>query len=207
MWIQISAGRGPVECARAVKRLAAALEEEANRNGSSLELLECTEASKDGWNSALLRLEGGVPFEGFPTQGSGTVLWVWNSRDRPGHGRKNWYVDVAILPDLPAPSVNDSRLRVETMRSGGAGGQNVNKVETAVRITHLATGITAVASEERSQLRNKSLAHARLQEKLQELSLSRESEAITQRWRRHDGIVRGKPFRTYEGDNFRLRSD
>ena len=204
MWIQISAGRGPVECSRAVWHLVRALEKEMKKDGREMSILDCLEEAQGAFRSALLRLEGELPSD-FPASGEGTVLWVSQSRDRPGHGRKNWFVDVAVLPEIPLASVDDTRLRIETMRSSGAGGQNVNKVETGVRITHLATGIVVVASEERSQLRNKSLAYARLRAKLDGLVTAQGQEREAQRWRRHDDIVRGAPFRTYEGEDFARR--
>lgn len=205
MWMQISAGRGPVECARAVWHLVHALETEMAASGGRVEAIDLLPEGKGALRSALLSVEGPSPKD-FPAAGSGTVLWIWQSRDRPDHGRKNWFVDVSVLPDPVLPPVGDSRVRVETMRSGGPGGQNVNKVESGVRLVHLATGIVVVATEERSQLRNKALAFARLREKLDAISESDARSREEERWRRHDGIVRGEPFRTYEGDGFRLKA-
>lgn len=204
MWIQISAGRGPLECGRAAWHLLGALEREMVLNGRTVELLDAVEWTRGAVRSALLRLEGDPP-EDFPDTGEGTVLWVCPSPDRPGHGRKNWFVDVALLPEPTREEHDLARCRVDTMRSSGAGGQNVNKVETAVRITHLDTGIVVVASEERSQARNRSLALARLRERLADLDRSRSRDAASGRWKRHDDLVRGAPFRVYEGPGFRRR--
>ena len=95
--------------------------------------------------------------------GQGEFVWVCKSPLRPRHPRKNWFVDAFELPSLPPPpAVALADVRFELFRAGGPGGQHQNKTESAVRATHVPTGVSATAREERSQHRNKALALGRL---------------------------------------------
>lgn len=132
----------------------------------------------------------------------GTVLWICKSPVRPGHKRKNWYVDVSIIPEREeVPSEAD--YRIEKFHSGGKGGQNVNKVETGVRVIHIPTGITVASTEERSQYMNKQKALKRLQGILTAMEQAAGDKQANQAWREHTRIVRGNPVRVYEGMDFR----
>ena len=88
-------------------------------------------------------------------------------------------------------------VRFETMRASGPGGQHVNRTESAVRVTHVPTGLQAGASEERSQHRNKRLAPARVSRRLEDLNDQRRSEAERSRWRAHQALERGNPVRVF----------
>ncbi|HNY30196.1 MAG TPA: peptide chain release factor H [Fibrobacteria bacterium] len=204
MWIQISAGRGPVECARAVRHLAEALSKELSATRCRVEILSCEVDERGGWRSALLSTDAGDLGD---LQAGGTVQWIAESSDRPGHRRKNWFVDVAVLPDPPTSTEPVKRRWViETMRSGGAGGQHVNKTESAVRVTDPDTGLCAQASEERSQHQNRALAFARLAEKIAGQGREAEASRRGSLWERHDQLMRGRPVRIYEGGGFVRRS-
>jgi peptide chain release factor 1 len=107
---------------------------------------------------------------------------------------------VAVLPEADEVEldINPEDLRVDIFHSGGAGGQNVNKVATAVRITHLPTGIVSVCQDERSQLRNRRKAMAVLRARLLDVERSKQEEAITQQRRSQvGGGKRAEKIRTY----------
>ncbi len=107
---------------------------------------------------------------------------------------------VAVLPEAKEidVSINPDDLRVDIYHSGGAGGQNVNKVATAVRITHLPTGIVAACQDERSQLRNKTKAMSVLRARLLDLEQRKQEEEITNQRRSQVGTGdRSEKIRTY----------
>ncbi len=107
---------------------------------------------------------------------------------------------VAVLPeaDEVEVSIESNDLRIDIYHSGGAGGQNVNKVATAVRITHLPTGIVAVCQDERSQLRNKMKAMAVLRARLLDIERRKQEQEITRQRRSQVGTGdRAEKIRTY----------
>ncbi len=97
--------------------------------------------------------------------------------------------------------------KVETFHSSGKGGQNVNKVETGVRVTHIPTGITIASTAERSQFLNKQDALKKLSAVLKEMEKKEKAKQKNSAWREHTQIVRGNPVRVYEGMGFKRKRD
>ena len=200
-WLQVSAGSGPAECAWAVLQIVEKLKEEGRTAGIETRVLEVEPGPQPGTaQSVLVGLTGGSSLKAFVEGWCGTVQWIARSPFRPEHKRKNWFVGVEAF-EPPEENTLDLRdLRFETMRASGPGGQHVNRTESAVRVTHVPTGIQASASEERSQHRNRKLALARLAARLEELQSGKRGEARKKRWQAHHDLQRGNAARVYRQD-------
>ena len=203
LWLQLSAGRCPAECEWVVGRLAPLLSRELTAQGLAVEEIARTpgEHGSDA-RSILLRVSGPDAARHIAPW-LGTIQWTGASPYRPRHPRKNWFVSVAAFAEPAADRWDDTAVRIETLRASGPGGQHVNKTESAVRVTHLPTGLSAMAQEERSQHLNRRLALARLAEQLDARTATQTRAAETARWRQHTNLIRGNPVRVYRGADWR----
>jgi peptide chain release factor len=205
IWILVTAGRGPSECQIAVGGITDILIQEARAAGLEVDLIDF-ETGQHGYLSTLVALRG-LDAASFAKGWKGTVKWVCQSDIRPTHRRKNWFVSVGLLePPPPERALRTQDIRFEAYRASGPGGQHVNTTSSAVRVTHLPTGLVAQAQEERSQHRNKSLAMARLAEAIADGEHSARRQSEQDRWAHHDALERGDAVRTYVGKDFKRKT-
>ena len=204
--LQLTANTGPEECCLAVRKALAQLLRECEGAGVSAELLEQVPSEVPGnFRSVLLALEGDAA-EALAKRWRGSVQWMCPSPYRPGHKRKNWFIGVEVFEtDAPmgsAQALEDKDLRFETLRASGPGGQHVNKTDSAVRATHVPSGLSVKVQTERSQHANKRLARALLAHKLAAQADDAARAARNQRWRQHHGVERGNAARAFRGEGF-----
>jgi peptide chain release factor len=200
----LTSGRGPAECRIALVKAIAKLTIEATSLGLDVDCLNGPDADGHGPASAVVVIHGDAA-AAFAQPWIGSIQWVAQSPLRPLHKRKNWFIGVVELPALPeaAKALTAQDVRLEAFRAGGPGGQHQNKTESAVRATHIASGLSVVARDERSQHRNKALALERLAALIR---LRGELEAITARndaHAAHDRLERGRPVKRFKGAAFR----
>ena len=208
-WLQISAGKGPDECALAVAHVVREILSDGAGRGLSVTTLEAEEGGRKGTlASALVSVKGEEPdLRTFLAGWQGTIQWICESPYRPRHKRKNWFVSVnALMPLAERQTIRDSDLKVETMRASGPGGQHVNRTDSAVRITHLPSGLTASAQEERSQHMNRKLALSRLHAQMQGAEAVAKGAKDRERWQAHADLERGNAARVFVGPDFREKN-
>lgn len=192
IYLQISTAQGPAECQIFAAFVLRQLLREAEQSGIQADILEDT-ASKHGILSAILRLSGSQA-EALADRWLGTLQWTCPSPLRPQHPRKNWYIGLFRLPEIPTLPA-DSGIEFQTCRSGGKGGQHVNKTESAVR-----------AEGERSQHANKKRALELLALKLAERHQTALQQHAAHAHKSLYRVERGNPQRIFVGPDFKERA-
>lgn len=200
IWLQLSANTGPAECCLAVAKALARLVRDAAAAGVAVTVLEQLDGNVGGTvASVLLELDDAA----FAQRWQGSLLWVCPSPYRKLHKRKNWFISGTLFapPDAPL-SLDDGAIRYEATRASGPGGQHVNKTDSAIRATHVASGLSVKVQTERSQFANKRLAAQLLASKLQARAQARlEDDKSARRLRHHQG-ERGNAARVFVGMAF-----
>ena len=193
MIYQISSGQGPAECELGVAKFL----EYLARN-YPVTVLETSRGYNEGtYRSAKISTEADL------SQYEGSVQWICRSPYRPAHRRKNWFLDFSVCKAARTEDFDPEQVIFETFRSGGKGGQNVNKVESGVRAIYLPTRQTVECTEERSQYANKQKAVARLREIIKQQNNEKQAAVKNSDWRCHTRLERGNAGAVFVGMAFK----
>ena len=196
----LTSGNGPAECRAALAALIGIMEKEAGAQALAFDCTPGRMPDANGPTSAVITVSG-RDADDFANGYLGTIQFIFKSRIRPGHKRQNWFVGVKPLDvsvfDTEVPDIRPEDLRFETLRAGGPGGQHQNTTDSAVRATHIPSGITVVCRDERSQHRNKALAVKRIAAMLKVLADRREEDAKSSLFMASKDLERGNAVKTF----------
>lgn len=200
MIIQITSGKGPAECCRVVACVQNLMMKQAEQQAIKIDVLENKAGELHGTLLSATMMATRYTVDAFVTEWTGTIQWIAQSPYRKYHKRKNWFVGISAFDVEELMQWNPKDVKLETCRSSGPGGQNVNKVETAVRGIHLPSGLQVMAMDTRSQLENKKLCLARLETKVMVWQTEQMMAQQQSRWQEHNALERGNPVKTIRAE-------
>lgn len=206
-FLDIQAGSGGTEAQDWAEMLLRMYLRWIERKGFAGELIEVSEGEQAGIKSATVRVEGDHAF-GWLRSETGVHRLVRKSPFDSGNRRHTSFASVFVSPELDENievDIDPSDLRVDVYRASGAGGQHVNRTESAVRITHLPTGVVVQCQSSRSQHKNRATAMNQLRAKLYEREMEAQREQAAQVEDTKADIGWGSQIRSYVLDQSRIK--
>jgi peptide chain release factor 2 len=177
------------------------------QHGFKTELMEVSPGEVAGIKSATIRFEGDYAFGWLRTE-TGVHRLVRKSPFDSGNRRHTSFSSVFVSPEIDDSieiEVNPSDVRTDTYRASGAGGQHVNKTDSAIRLTHIPTGIVVQCQNDRSQHKNRDQAWKQLKAKLYELEVQKRNESAQALEDTKSDIGWGSQIRSYVLDQSRIK--
>ncbi|MEQ8216389.1 MAG: peptide chain release factor 2, partial [Smithellaceae bacterium] len=207
--ISIHAGAGGTEAQDWVEMLLRMYLRWAERRGFATKIIDTLPGDEAGVKSVTFTLEGEYAY-GYAKAEIGIHRLVRISPFDAGGRRHTSFASVFVYPEVDDDikiEIDEKELRIDTFRAGGKGGQHVNKTDSAVRITHLPTGIVVQCQNERSQHKNKSMAMKYLKSRLYERELQQKNEKISEENKQKKDIAWGSQIRSYVLHPYKMVKD
>ena len=208
-FLEVNSGAGGTEAQDWAEMLARMYTRWAERHGCKVQLLEQSDGEQAGIKSATLQVSGPNAYGWLKTE-AGVHRLVRISPFDSAARRQTSFASVWVYPvvdDTIEIEVNDADLKVDTFRASGAGGQHVNKTESAIRITHVPSGIIVACQTDRSQHRNRATAMTMLKARLYEQELQRREAAAAVQEDAKTEIGWGHQIRSYVLAPYQLVKD
>lgn len=206
-YLDIQSGSGGTEAQDWAEMLLRMYLRFCEKQGFSAELIEASAGDVAGIKSATIHLKGAYAFGWLKTE-TGVHRLVRKSPFDSGNRRHTSFAAVFVSPDISDDievDINPQDLRIDTYRASGAGGQHVNRTDSAVRITHIPTNVVVQCQNDRSQHKNKDMAMKQLRAKLYELEMQKKQEAQQALEATKSDIGWGSQIRSYVLDQSRIK--
>ena len=207
-FIEINAGAGGTEAQDWAEMLARMYARWSEKKGYSLEITDKNDGDEAGVKSITMHIKGNKAY-GWLKKESGVHRLVRISPFDSNARRHTSFASVFLSPEIDQEieiEINDSDLRIDVYRASGAGGQHVNKTESAVRITHIPSGIVTASQIDRSQHRNREIAMNMLKSKLYAMKLKEQEDAANANTNKTD-IAWGNQIRSYVLQPYQMVKD
>ncbi|MEO1282017.1 MAG: peptide chain release factor 2 [Pseudomonadota bacterium] len=208
-YVEVHAGAGGTESQDWANMLARMYMRWAERSGYKVKLLEESPGEEAGIKSATIEIKGDQAYGWLKTE-SGVHRLVRISPFDANAKRHTSFASVWVYPVIDDEidiQINESDCRIDTYRASGAGGQHVNTTDSAVRITHVPTGIVVASQQERSQIKNRDIAWAMLKSRMYEAELKKREEKANAEAASKTDIGWGHQIRSYVMQPYQMVKD